>query len=193
MVPTGRNCRSRRQYCYKQEPRDSWFSRDRVAITLKSLNKHWLLEAYDSMDSINVSAQGMSFFSASDIYEPTSTLQYLNAQLVAHGYARTPGISLEGLSVADNEKVVKCILGMLSQRMVCTTFLCYANSYYLQEDMKRAEELSSKHRILTYEYERLQSMHRTALNDAANAERDMTMFKTKLRYVRVLVYTHAML
>ena len=48
----------------------------------------------------------------------TNTVQYINSQLVAHGYAQSPGISTEGLSRADEEKLVKCLLSMLSQRMV---------------------------------------------------------------------------
>ncbi|KAF8581520.1 hypothetical protein K439DRAFT_1662257 [Ramaria rubella] len=116
-------------------------------------------------DSIaSLSEISLSFLS-SDVYEPTSTLQYVNSQLVAHGFARSPGISLDGLAVNDNERVVKCILALLSQRM---------------EDLGRTEELGSKLRTLTYEYERLQSMHRTAVEGSANAEREMHFFKSKL-------------
>jgi hypothetical protein len=48
----------------------------------------------------------------------TNTVQYVNSQLIAHGFAQSPGISTEGLSRVDEEKLVKCLLGMLSQRMV---------------------------------------------------------------------------
>jgi len=47
--------------------------------------------------------------------------------------------------------------------------------------MTRTEELGSKLRTLTYEHERLQSMHRTAVNEAANAEREMNLYKSKLK------------
>lgn len=56
--------------------------------------------------------------SSSDSINATSTLQYINSQLVAHGLARGPGISLDGLSKEDTEKATKCLLGMLSQRIV---------------------------------------------------------------------------
>lgn len=47
-----------------------------------------------------------------------STLQYINSQLVAHGFTTAVGISLEGLSDVDTEKVIKVILSMLGQRVV---------------------------------------------------------------------------
>jgi hypothetical protein len=54
----------------------------------------------------------------SEDYEATSTLQYVNSQLVAHGFARSPGLALDGLGNADSERVVKCLLSMLGQRIV---------------------------------------------------------------------------
>jgi hypothetical protein len=48
----------------------------------------------------------------------TSSLQYINAQLVSHGFALPPGLSLDGLSTADAEGVTKCLLSMLGQRVV---------------------------------------------------------------------------
>ncbi|KIJ34811.1 hypothetical protein M422DRAFT_262997 [Sphaerobolus stellatus SS14] len=112
---------------------------------------------------------GISFsLQSSEDYEQTSTLQYVNSQLVAHGFARSQGLSLDGISASDGERVVKCLMSMLSQRV---------------EDMTRTEELGSKLRTLTYEHERLQSMHRTAVNEAANAEREMNLYKSKLNTV----------
>lgn len=52
---------------------------------------------------------------SSDSTNETSIFQYINAQLIAHGFTRTPGLSLEGLSSADSEKVVRCLLAMLEQ------------------------------------------------------------------------------
>ncbi len=52
----------------------------------------------------------------------------------------------------------------------------------LQEDMSRTEDLSTKLRTLTYEHERLLTMHRIAKEKAANAEREMNLHKTKLTY-----------
>lgn len=48
----------------------------------------------------------------------TSSLHYVNSQLLAHGFTHGSGLSLEGLEKDDTEKVVKCLLGMLSQRVV---------------------------------------------------------------------------
>ena len=48
----------------------------------------------------------------------TSSLQYLNSQLVAHGFAHNPGISLDGLSTPNTESVVKVLLSLLNQRVV---------------------------------------------------------------------------
>jgi len=48
----------------------------------------------------------------------TSSLQYLNSQLIAHGFAHGPGISLDGLSTANTESVVKVLLSLINQRVV---------------------------------------------------------------------------
>lgn len=48
----------------------------------------------------------------------TNTVQYVNSQLIAHGFTQPPGLSTDGLGKADEERLVKCLLGMLSQRMV---------------------------------------------------------------------------
>lgn len=48
----------------------------------------------------------------------TSSLQYLNSQLVAHGFAHNPGIFLDGLSSANMESAVKVFLSLLNQRVV---------------------------------------------------------------------------
>ncbi|KAF8506403.1 Afadin and alpha-actinin-binding-domain-containing protein, partial [Hysterangium stoloniferum] len=116
--------------------------------------------------AMDISVSGISFsFQPSELYEQTSTLQYVNSQLVAHGFARSPGLLLDGLPVEEGEKVIKCLMGMLSQRI---------------EDAKRTEELGSKLRKLMYENDRLQSMHRTAVETGANAEREMNLHKSKL-------------
>lgn len=49
--------------------------------------------------------------------------------------------------------------------------------------MSRTEELSTKIRTLSYDHERLQSMYRTATEQAANAEREMNVHKARLAYV----------
>ncbi|KAE9394655.1 hypothetical protein BT96DRAFT_1047208 [Gymnopus androsaceus JB14] len=95
----------------------------------------------------------------------TSSLQYVNSQLVAHGFAPAPGIDLEGLSKGDMDRAVKCLLDLLSQRM---------------KDMSRAEKLTTELRTLRYDHERMISMHRTASESAANFEREVNLQKSRL-------------
>lgn len=86
--------------------------RGSMAATPKKL-VHWALDA-----SLSELASPFSDASTSDSYSSTSSLQYLNSQLLAHGFTHGSGLSFEGLAKEDAEKAVKCILGMLSQRIV---------------------------------------------------------------------------
>ncbi|KAJ7066444.1 Afadin and alpha-actinin-binding-domain-containing protein [Mycena amicta] len=95
----------------------------------------------------------------------TSSLEYINSQLVAHGFAPAPGLSLDGIVAADLDRLVKCLLGMLSQRV---------------EDMARTEDLTTKLRTLSYDHERLTTMYRAAVDTAANAEREANLHKSRL-------------
>ncbi|KAI0255469.1 Afadin and alpha-actinin-binding-domain-containing protein [Lactifluus subvellereus] len=95
----------------------------------------------------------------------TSTLQYINSQLISHGFAVTPGLCLDGLSSADAEALTKCLLSMLSQRV---------------EDMTRAEELTTKLRTLSYDYERLRTMYDSSKETADLAEREAAAARAKL-------------
>ncbi|KAJ7781898.1 Afadin and alpha-actinin-binding-domain-containing protein [Mycena maculata] len=95
----------------------------------------------------------------------TSSLDYINSQLVAHGFAPAPGLSLEGIPNADLERAVKCLLSMLSQRV---------------DDMARTEDLTTKLRTLSYDHERLLAMYRTVTDTAANAERETNLHKSRL-------------
>ena len=45
--------------------------------------------------------------------------------------------------------------------------------------MSRTEDLSTKLRTLSYDHERLISMHSTAKETAANAQRDMNVHKAR--------------
>lgn len=78
-----------------------------------------LHELDDSLPGISLS------LNPSEDYEPSSTLQYVNSQLVAHGFARAPGLSIDGISNEDGQKLVKCLMAMLSQRMVYSSSLYY--------------------------------------------------------------------
>jgi hypothetical protein len=104
-----------------QHPRDQSRS-SRVAVHLCSTEAmaavHW--------DTKNLSPSFLhspTLDGSTESYISTSSLEYLNSQLVAHGYAPSPGLSLDGLSGTDSDRVVKCLLGMLSQRMVRRTFI----------------------------------------------------------------------
>ena len=58
----------------------------------------------------------------------TSSLEFINSQLVAHGFTANPGLSLDGTSVDDAQRIVKCLLSMLGQRVVSE--LCSATDRF---------------------------------------------------------------
>ena len=58
----------------------------------------------------------------------TSSLEFINSQLVAHGFTTNPGLSLDGTSAVDAQRVVKCLLSMLGQRVVSE--LCSATDHF---------------------------------------------------------------
>ncbi|KIK75253.1 hypothetical protein PAXRUDRAFT_19157 [Paxillus rubicundulus Ve08.2h10] len=122
-------------------------------------NVHW---AFD----VSVSEFGSPFSDASSSsFTSTSSFQYINSQLVAHGFTKSPGLSLEGASNENSERVAKCLLAMLSPRV---------------SDMSREEDLSTKLRTLSYDHERLMTIHRSATEKAANTEREMNLYKSRL-------------
>ena len=49
--------------------------------------------------------------------------------------------------------------------------------------MNRAEELATKLRTLSYDHDRLLSIHKDVKEKAADAERELNTQKTKLTYV----------
>ncbi|KAH9945758.1 Afadin and alpha-actinin-binding-domain-containing protein [Amylocystis lapponica] len=123
---------------------------------------HWALD-------VSLSDFGSPFSNtSSESISSTSSLQYINSQLIAHGFTHQPGLSLEGLSKDDTEKVVKCLLSMLGQRV---------------DDISRTEDLTTKIRTLSYDHERLLSMYRTSTEKTANAEREMNVHKSRLTSV----------
>ncbi|KAF8347974.1 Afadin and alpha-actinin-binding-domain-containing protein [Amanita rubescens] len=129
---------------------------------------HW-----GTNNSFSDTADSLSFASTSSD-TCSSALEYVNAQLVAHGFAPSPGLSLDGISNANAERVSKCLLDLLGQRT---------------NDMARTEDLTTKLRVLQYDYERLQSMHRTAQSDAENAERETNLQKARLATVTKTLQT----
>ena len=74
---------------------------------------HWAPSPNLSPLSDTLSPSSSSSFTSS-----SSTIQYINSQLISHGFAVPPGLSLDGLSTPDAENVTKCLLSMLSQRVV---------------------------------------------------------------------------
>lgn len=148
-----------------------------MAMTPKKL-VHWAL-GDESMSDFGSPFTNTS----SEPALPTSSLQYINSQLVARGFAPSPGLSLDGISSTDAERIVKCLWSMLNQRVVslCSLFVYpeKANSPG-QEDMSRTEELTTKFRTLSYDHERLQSMHRAAVEKAESAEREAQTCQTRL-------------
>ncbi|KAG6381745.1 Afadin and alpha-actinin-binding-domain-containing protein [Boletus reticuloceps] len=123
-------------------------------------NVHWALD-------VSVSDFGSPFDTTTTTTSCSSTtsFQYINSQLVAHGFTRSPGLPLEGISGENMERLTKCLLAMLSQRVT---------------DMSRAEELSTKLRTLSYDHERLMGMHRSSTEKTLNAEREVNMYKSRL-------------
>ena len=137
-------------------------------------NVRWNLE--DPASALNSPASNTS-----TEFVSTSSLQYINSQLIAHGFTAPPGLSLDGVASADMEKAVKCLLAMLSQRVVREGALGRRNALKaIQDDMSRTETLSTKLRTLTYDHERLKSMYDAAEERAANAEREMNTYKSRL-------------
>ncbi|EKM50715.1 uncharacterized protein PHACADRAFT_213607 [Phanerochaete carnosa HHB-10118-sp] len=128
---------------------------------------HWALETLGSpsLPSLKLPGNYEDESSTESSEESTATLQYVNSQLLAHGFTYQPGLSLEGTSKEEAGKVLKCLVSMLGQRM---------------GDITRTEELSTTIRTLSYDHERLQSMYRTATEKAANAEREMNVHKARL-------------
>ncbi len=66
----------------------------------------------------------------------TSSLQYIKSQLVAHGFVHDAGLSLDGIAKADADKVVTCLLGMLSQRIVTHVSLLSDEGDDIQNDLR---------------------------------------------------------
>jgi len=109
-------------------------------------------------------------------------LAHVNAQLLAHGFAHGDGLQLDGLDPGSAKMVVKCVMGLLSQRAVsscCATCKSVVDDV-LQNDVKRTEELTSKYRSLGYDHERLLSMHGAQQKQTARAEEDVQRFKARL-------------
>ncbi|KAF9038556.1 Afadin and alpha-actinin-binding-domain-containing protein [Panaeolus papilionaceus] len=110
---------------------------------------------------------GSPFFeqeSEASVISPTS-VEYINNQLLAHGFVSPPGISLDGISPDASTRVIKCMLALLSQRM---------------NDMSRTEDISTKFKTLSYDHERILSMYRRSVESTANAEREMNLHKSRL-------------
>ncbi|KAF9530341.1 Afadin and alpha-actinin-binding-domain-containing protein [Crepidotus variabilis] len=122
---------------------------------------HWQLQS-PSLSEVN----SLCFDDSSDVLAiSTSSLEYVNSQLIAHGFVPTPGLCLDGVSNDDSARLVKCLLSLLGQRV---------------EDMSRTEDLTAKFRTIAYDLERMRSLHQSETEKAANAEREVNMHKSRL-------------
>lgn len=99
---------------------------------------HWALDS-----SPNLSEFG-SPFSDTSIVDTTSSLQYINSQLVAHGFTSSPGLSLDGVPAFESEKVIKCLLGMLAQRVVSPSLVAYCDFTNVHTMMLTARHVSHR-------------------------------------------------
>jgi myosin heavy subunit len=97
--------------------------------------------------------------------DQSSTLEYLNSQLVSQGYVPAPGLSLQLLQGKDQERAIRCVLSLLSQRV---------------DDLQRFEIAKSKIKTQSFELDRIQNMWREECEKSSNAEREMTLYKSKL-------------
>jgi hypothetical protein len=50
--------------------------------------------------------------------DASGALPFVNAQLVAHGFAQGAGLRTDGLDADASARLAKCLLGMLGQRSV---------------------------------------------------------------------------
>lgn len=70
----------------------------------------------------HVCSPSFNFSGSMEAIVSTSSLDYINSQLIAHGFIPSPGLVLDGVSNADQERVVKCLFGMLNQRIVSSRY-----------------------------------------------------------------------
>ncbi|KAJ3775888.1 Afadin and alpha-actinin-binding-domain-containing protein [Lentinula raphanica] len=131
-----------------------------MATPVATKTVHWNSEGSETSGFGSPSSQ-----ISDDSFVSTSSLQYVNSQLIAHGFASTPGLCLSGIPKEDMDKTVKCFLDLLAQRM---------------KDMSRTEQLTTELRTLRYDHERMTSMHKTASESAANLEREVNLQKSRL-------------
>lgn len=75
---------------------------------------HW------KMASPSLSVLDSPYFDMSDesSMDSMSSLDFINSQLVAHGFVDSPGLSLGGMEKDDSTRLVKCMLALLGQRVV---------------------------------------------------------------------------
>lgn len=86
-----------------------WSTTDKKAMPEKLV--HWNVASPSNLHPDFLDPEESSISS-------TSSLEYINSQLIAHGFAPPPGLCLTGASNEDISLVVKCLLGLLNQRIV---------------------------------------------------------------------------
>lgn len=60
--------------------------------------------------------------------------------------------------------------------------------HILKQDMSHVEDLTVKCKTLTYDLERMRSLHSNEAERSASAEREMNLHKSKLAYVSGLLF-----
>ncbi|EIW78664.1 hypothetical protein CONPUDRAFT_156630 [Coniophora puteana RWD-64-598 SS2] len=128
-----------------------------------------------------------------DLYvqdEPVSKSATASAHVTVPGVFKCktvePGRWSGSMNRSDKEDNVGAGVGAgvgVVSRSLCSCALsgvAFGVEFGVQNDISRAEDLSTKLRTLTYDHERLTSMHRSAKEQAANAEREMNVHKSRL-------------
>ncbi|KAG7548923.1 hypothetical protein FFLO_03215 [Filobasidium floriforme] len=100
---------------------------------------------------------------SSERREP-SNLVALNAQLYAQGITKS-ALKLDGLSSKHRDNVIRILQGMLQKRT---------------EDLERTETISTAHRVLSYDHERLCGMHKKLKGRVIAAEKDKEGTKAQM-------------
>lgn len=108
---------AQRDHMFKSSSCSPHASHRRNMATTPKKRIHWQMDLSPSLDSSDCLETGESFVTS------TSTLDYVNTQLIAHGFASSPGLCLDGASNADSAGVTKCLLGLLGQRVVRHQFM----------------------------------------------------------------------
>jgi hypothetical protein len=105
----------------------------------------------------------------------SASLQYLNSNLLSHGFTKSP-ISLLGLSAEQEKSVVGVMSSLLQQRMVCRLLATRAD---IQDDIKTTEHLSAALTKQQYDLTRLTAQITRVSASHAKLETESLAFKAR--------------